>query len=119
MDLLAVALVGLTLTSYQPIAKQTDSSPTWTSIGDRTTKFGVAVSQDMLADGRVKYGDVLYIEGVGYRVVNDCMNKRHTNRIDVLVFTYAEEKRIGTRKVGVWRITDGKSKGFKANSRKQ
>ncbi len=95
----------MTLTSYQPVAKQTDSSPTWTSIGDRTTKYGVAVSQDMLKDGRVKYGDTIYIEGYGARVVNDCMNKRYTNRVDLLVFTHAEEKRIGTRQnVKVWRI---------------
>lgn len=110
MDIIAVALVGLTMTAYQPVAKQTDSSPTWTSEGDRTTKHGVAVSQDMLADGRVKYGDVLYIDGVGYRVVNDCMNKRHVNRIDVLVFTHAEERRIGTRSgITVWRISNGKT----------
>lgn len=59
----------------------------------------------MLRDGRVKYGDILYIEGIGMRVVNDCMHHRYTNRVDVLVFTYKEEKRIGTRKnVKVWRI---------------
>lgn len=67
--------------------------------------FGVAVSQDLLKDGTVKYGDVLYIEGVGMRVINDCMHPRHHRRLDVLVFTYAEEKRIGTRRCKVWRVT--------------
>lgn len=101
MTLVAVAIV----TGYQPVAKQTDNSPTWTSVGDRTTKYGVAVSQDMLKDGRVKYGDILYIEGFGARVVNDCMNARHTNRVDLLVFTHKEEKRIGVRNnVKVWRV---------------
>ena len=67
--------------------------------------FGVAVSQDMLRDGRVKYGDPIYIEGFGTRIVNDCMNKRYTNRIDLLVFTQQEEHVIGVRKnVKVWRI---------------
>ncbi len=96
----------VTLTSYQPIATQTDDSPTWTSEGDRTTKYGVAVSQDMLKDGRVKYGDILIIEGMKQpRVVNDCMNKRYKNRIDVLVFTTKEEHSIGTRhNVKVWRL---------------
>lgn len=100
-----------TITSYQPIPSQTDSSPTWTSIGDRTTKYGVAVSRDLLASGLVKYGDVLKIEGIpGLRVVNDTMNKRHKNAVDILVFTHAEEKRIGTRKGRVWRIRDGNGK---------
>lgn len=103
MTVSAIALAVI-LTGYQPVSKQTDSSPTWTSIGDRTTKFGVAVSQDLLADGRVKYGDVLYIPGFGYRVVNDCMNARHRNRVDILVFTQAEEKKVGVRKITVYKL---------------
>lgn len=102
----AILLGVLTVTSYQPIPAQTDASPTWTSIGDRTTKFGVAVSQDMLKDGRIQYGDVLYIPGVlhPYRVVNDCMNARLRNSIDLLVFTHAEERRVGTRHLKVYLI---------------
>lgn len=108
MEVLKIALVllgTLQVTSYQPVAKQTDNSPTWTSIGDRTTKFGVAVSQDLLKSGRVKYGDILYVEGYGYRVVNDCMHPRFTNAIDLLVFTYQEEKKIGVRQLKVYRVT--------------
>jgi 3D (Asp-Asp-Asp) domain-containing protein len=100
----AIPLGTLTVTSYQPIPAQTDNSPTWTSIGDRTTKFGAAVSQDMLKDGRVKYGDVLYIPTLGYRVVNDCMNARHKNAVDLLVFTHKEEKAVGVRHIRVYKI---------------
>lgn len=104
MIIQAILLGFLTVTSYQPIRAQTDNSPTWTSIGDRTTKFGVAVSQDMLKDGRVKYGDILYIPGFGYRVVNDCMNARHKNAVDLLVFTHREEKKVGVRHLNVYKI---------------
>lgn len=98
-------LIGLlTVTSYQPIQGQTDASPTWTSIGDRTTKFGVAVSQDLLKSGVVKYGDVLYVPGYGLRIVNDTMHKRHVKSIDLLVFTSKEEKRIGTRTLKVSKV---------------
>lgn len=100
----AVSLGVLQVTSYQPIPAQTDDSPTWTSIGDRTTKFGIAVSQDMLRDGRVKYGDILYIPDFGYRVVNDCMNARHKNAVDLLVFTHREEKAVGVRRINVYRV---------------
>lgn len=94
----------LRVTSYRPIPSQTDSSPTWTSIGDRTSKAGVAVSQDLLRSGTLKYGDVLYVEGEGFRVVNDCMNERLKQAVDLLVFTHAEEKAVGTRRLHVWRI---------------
>lgn len=93
--------IAVTLTSYQPIPEQTDGSPTWTSIGDRTSKFGCAVSQDLLRSGRVSYGDVLLIDGFGYRIVNDTMNARIRNGVDLLVFTHAEEKKIGVRHVTV------------------
>lgn len=100
-----ILLGTMTLTSYRPIAAQTDDSPTYTSIGDRTTKFGCAVSQDLLKNGLVAYGDILYIPGYGYRVVNDTMNARHKNHVDLLVFTHNEEKAVGVRHLQVYKVT--------------
>lgn len=73
-----------------------------TSVDDVPTMFGVAVSQDLLKSGRVHYGDILFIEGYGYRVVNDCMNARIHNAVDLLVFTKSEERRIGVRHKAVY-----------------
>jgi 3D (Asp-Asp-Asp) domain-containing protein len=97
----------LQVTSYRPIPAQTkpecrDSDHCRTSIDDTPTMFGVAVSQDLLKSGKVHYGDILYIEGYGYRVVNDCMNARIHNAIDLLVFTKAQEKCIGIRHKNVY-----------------
>lgn len=106
-EILIVFLGIMPTTSYQPIKAQTDNSPTWTSNGDRTTKYGVAVSQDLLESGEVRYGDILKIEGIrGLRVVNDCMAVRHKRSVDILVFTHAEEKRIGVRRCKIWRIRE-------------
>lgn len=106
-----IVLGILTVTSYRPVAEQTKPECTsryhcTTSIDDGVTKYGVAVSQDLLKSGRVHYGDILWIDGFGYRVVNDCMGLvRHqngkvipiTNAIDLMVFTRDEEKAIGVR----------------------
>ena len=100
-----IVLGTLTITSYQPVESQTDDSPTWTSIGDRTTKFGCAVSQDLLKDGLVSYGDILYVPGWGFRVVNDTMAARHTKHVDLLVFTHAEEKHVGVRHLKVFKVS--------------
>lgn len=126
MDGIAIIVVStaITLTSYQPIRSQTDDSPHYTSIGTRVSDTGIAVSRDLLCpmalnkDLRIKrhsskvcrikrihYGDSLYVQGFGFKVVNDCMNKRHRNRVDVFVWTHKEEKQIGTRSnVKVWRL---------------
>jgi 3D (Asp-Asp-Asp) domain-containing protein len=114
--LLIVWLGSMTATAYQPIPSQTDNSPTWTSEGDRTTKYGVAVSRDLLRSGEIRYGDVLKIEGIGLRVVNDCMAERHKRRVDVLVYTHAEEKRVGVRVRQIWRIRNGNGKREKVET---
>jgi 3D (Asp-Asp-Asp) domain-containing protein len=114
-----VILLGvLTVTSYRPVADQTKPECTGrfhctTSIDDGVTRYGVAVSQDLLASGRVHYGEVLLVPGYGYRVVNDCMGRvRHqggksipiTNAIDLMVLTRNEEKEVGTRKLTIYKM---------------
>lgn len=87
--LLIGMLVGnLTVTSYQSLKKDTDNSPFYTSIGERTNANGVAVSRDLICGAckklhrrcahpenptKLHYKDLLFIEDVGYRVVNDVM----------------------------------------------
>lgn len=124
-SLLIVALSTLTVTSYQPIPAQTkpecrDRYHCQTSIDDNVTMYGVAVSQDLLKSGAVHYGDMLSVPGFGLRVVNDVMGptrcvKRNaegscakrvpqTRAIDLMVFSYEEEHRVGVRHLPVTRI---------------
>lgn len=107
--LLIVSLGTMTVTAYQPIPAQTKPEcinryHCTTSIDDGITMYGCAVSQDMLKSKVVKYGDVLEIPGIGLRVVNDTMNARHKKSVDVLVFSYEEEKRVGIRKLPIERV---------------
>lgn len=87
----------VTLTSYRSIRSQTDSSPTWTSIGHRTHPYGCALSRDLLK--RYGYGSVIYIPGFGFRIVNDVMGPKSRQAIDLWVKTLKEEKEVGIRKV--------------------
>ena len=64
--------------------------------------FGVAVSQDLLKSGKVHYGDIVLIEGYGYKIVNDTMNARIHNAVDMMVFTKSEERRVGVRHARVY-----------------
>lgn len=115
-NLLIVLIGTCTITSYQPIPAQTkpeckDRYHCTTSIDDGITQYGAAVSQDLLRAGTVHYGDILQIEGFDtLRVVNDCMNKRHKHHIDLLVFSYAEEHKVGTQHRRVWVIHKGEKK---------
>lgn len=97
-----------TVTAYRSIPEQTDSSPWRTSIHQRVNENGIAVSQDLLAAGIVHYGDVVYLEGIGYKIVNDCMNIRHKQRFDIWVPTHKLEKEFHDaykgKKIKIWLI---------------
>lgn len=92
---LIVLFVGnLHTTSYRSVPNQTDDSPFYTSNGERCNVNGVAVSRDLLNrwGGPLHYGDMLYINGIGWKKVNDVMALRHKKAIDIWVPTYAEER---------------------------
>lgn len=94
----AVLISSFTLvTAYRPVPEQTKPEcrgryECTTSIGENVSMLGAAVSQDLLASGKVRYRDVLFIPGVGYRIVNDCTHHRLRNTVDVFVYTLTQEK---------------------------
>lgn len=92
--LTVIFLGNLTVTAYRSEPNQTDDSPYITSIGERVHKYGIAVSQDLLKKngGPLEYGDLVYVERLGWKVVNDCMNDRHRNRADIWVETFKQEQ---------------------------
>ncbi len=103
-----VLISQLVVTSYRSVPAQTDSSPFYTSTGEHVCKDGIAVSQDLLLSGKVKYGDWVYVESIGLKKVNDTMNPRHKRHVDIWVGTYREEKEFdqqyGHRKLKVWLV---------------
>lgn len=124
--ILAITLLGnYTVTAYQSVRNQTDASPYTTSIGERTSPHGVAVSQDWLDKKIVSYGDLIYIEDVGWRIVNDCMNERYRERFDIWVANNGEEssfhKRFANRKLKIWRVrrSDNGSKNANYQNKKK
>ena len=86
---------NVTVTMYQPVPEQTDSTPNITADGtvikvDRASEYrDVAVSQNMLVKngGFLKFGDYVWVDAgkkSGVYQVRDVMNKRYTDRIDIL-----------------------------------
>lgn len=55
---------------------------------------------------KIHYGDVVYIEGVGTKIVNDTTHSRLKQWVDVLVFSYTEEKKFGVRHLNVYRLEE-------------
>ncbi|WP_076667768.1 hypothetical protein [Pontibacter indicus] len=88
----------VTATVYYPEKNQTDRNPLITADGSRINPKNpkqhrwIALSRDMLArwGGDIQYGDTVWLRGVsddldGQYIVRDTMNRRFTNRVDILV----------------------------------
>jgi hypothetical protein len=101
-----ILLGSFYVTSYQSVPGQTDKSPLYTSTGERAGSDGVAISQDLICGAcrrlhrrckhpeypyRLHYGDWLYVENVGYKRINDVMNRRFKRRMDVWVASWKQE----------------------------
>ena len=104
---LAAILIGtVQVTSYRSLKEQTDATPYITASGDHVHRNGVALSRDLLVrfGGVVNYGDIVYVENYGFKVVTDTMNKRHKKHCDLWVATEEEEKAVGWRVGRLWLI---------------
>lgn len=84
------------VTMYNAVEGQTDNTPFITASGAKINPYKatehrwIAISRDLQSrwGGPLNFGDVVYIKGTGkydglYKV-NDNMNARYTNRIDIL-----------------------------------
>ncbi len=110
MILKAILLGVLQATSYIPVPRETKPECTSrnhcrTANNENVSQLGVAVSQDFLDSGKIKYGDCLYIDGVGFRIVNDCLNRRFVRSIDIFFYTFAQEKAFGVNHLRVWLVS--------------
>lgn len=83
------------MTAYTARKEETNLDYTNTAIMEEPIAgWTIAVSQDL----SFLLGKRVYIPEYGIRKVNDLMNKRYENRIDILVSTTTEARRIGLQK---------------------
>ncbi len=89
--LTTIFIAKLTVTSYRPLASQTDDTPFYTSTGEHVRAGGCAISRDQLCGAcrqlhrrcrqpdnptKLHYGDWLYVEKYGFRQIDDVMGER-------------------------------------------
>ena len=97
----------VTVTKYSPTVAECDGTPFITSIDERVHEGGLAVSQDFLKEHKLKYGDKVFIEGLGIFEVNDCMNIRHKYAVDIFTFSTKDAKKFTPIKAHLYLIIRG------------
>lgn len=96
----------ITITVYHALSYQTDATPLVTASGyditDPRTNRIIAVSRDLLEE--YPFGTTVMVEcdcpHRGRYRVEDVMNKRHSNRIDILI---DEDQEVGKWKGRIWK----------------
>jgi len=89
--------IKVDLTAYPPLEKYTDSTP-WITASNKRVKLGyVAVSKDIEMDLKLKFGDRIYIAGLGEFEFQDRMNPKNRRCVDIWMPTVNECKSFGNR----------------------
>jgi len=96
MQLASSVVREVTVTGYTPTKKECDDDPTIAASMNLVRPGTVAVSRDLFDRGWV-FGRKIYIAGHGIYKINDLMNSRHKNRIDVFFGKEKEAKKFGVK----------------------
>ncbi len=75
-------LYNIAITAYNSKKNQTDNTPHITASGIKPNDKTIALSRDFISN-KINYGDTITVVLIKDFVVNDTMNKRHTNKADI------------------------------------
>ena len=88
----------VTVTAYNPTADQCDDDPLIAASMRKVRQGTIAVSRDLFDQGWV-FGRKVRIEGLGIFEINDLMNKRFTQRIDIFMWDETEARQFGKKNI--------------------
>ena len=90
-----VTKITVKVTKYNAVPEQTDDTPTITASNKTIEKGVVALSRDIEEELGLKFGDKIYLKGLGYYIFEDRMNKKWTRRVDIYEKSILEAKKFG------------------------
>lgn len=88
----------VTVTAYNPTTDQCDDDPLIAASMRKVRQGTIAVSRDLFDQGWV-FGRKVRIEGLGIFEINDLMNKRFTQRIDIFMWDENEARQFGKKNI--------------------
>ncbi len=102
--------VRVVATGYSSSVLETDDTPFITATNTRTRSGVLALSRDLLRrftpGAPFSFGDRVHISGLGYFVVEDVMNARWTQRVDIWFPSRGEAIHFGLREAVLSRIVE-------------
>jgi 3D (Asp-Asp-Asp) domain-containing protein len=87
--------VDAVITAYSPTKDQCDSDPLITASMTKVRVGIVALSRDLEKEYNLKFGDIIYIHGMGPFKFQDRMHKRWTKKVDVFMWSRKDAIQFG------------------------
>ncbi|WP_338668488.1 3D domain-containing protein [Pseudodesulfovibrio methanolicus] len=88
----------VTVTAYNPSTEQCDDDPLIAASMRKVRSGTIAVSRDLFDQGWV-FGRKVRIEGLGIFEINDLMNKRYHQRIDIFMWDESRAREFGRKNI--------------------
>lgn len=89
-----IELKGITITSYNNEESQTDSTPHIMASNRMVYEGAVAISRDLKEKHKLKWGDFVLLDSDRLYVIEDLMNERYKNQVDIFSFDKKLSKKI-------------------------
>ena len=105
-----INLDKITITSYNNEVKQTDNTPNIMASNRLVYEGAVAISRDLKTKYNLKWGDLIYIDTLQrYFVIEDLMNERFKNRIDIFSFDkeWSLRLHLKSQRITIYKIKRG------------
>ena len=101
-------VMTVTVTAYSPSVDETDSTPYTTAPNKRVRDGICALSRDIEKRFDLKFGDMIYLEGIGTCEFQDRLNKRIRKTVDLFFWWKLAAFKFG--------VVEGVRMGFKRRS---
>jgi 3D (Asp-Asp-Asp) domain-containing protein len=96
-DPVRIRAIPVKVTAYNPVGSQTDSTPLITASNKQVKAGMVALSRDLEREFGFRFGDTVYLDGLGKFVFEDRMHRRKRRHVDILMFNPIQARRFGVR----------------------
>lgn len=90
--------IMVTVSAYNPLSNQTDSTPLITASNKRVQEGFCAVSRDLEEQLKLKFGDLIHLDGIGTCEFQDRMSRRKKLQIDLFMWEEKDAIKFGIKR---------------------
>lgn len=90
--------IMVTVSAYNPLPNQTDSTPLITASNKRVQEGFCAMSRDLEKRFKLKFGDPIHLVGIGTCEFQDRMNRRKKLQVDLFMWKKKDAIKFGIKK---------------------